>query len=77
MGYDFATLVADHLETSSSHRKTIVRIASRPSKAKHLETATMFILGFSIDFVNLRSEIYDDPNRFPREIVKFPPPFLP
>ncbi|KAK3821324.1 MAG: hypothetical protein J3Q66DRAFT_398369 [Benniella sp.] len=69
MGYDFATLVADHLQGTSPHRKTIVRIASRPSKAKYLETATMFILGFSIDFVNLRSEVYDDPNRFPGEIV--------
>ncbi|KAF9354188.1 hypothetical protein BGX34_011162 [Mortierella sp. NVP85] len=69
MGYDFATLVADYLERISPHRKSIGRIASKPSKAKHLETATMFILGFPIDFVHLRSEIYDDPNRFPREIV--------
>ncbi|KAG0221656.1 CCA tRNA nucleotidyltransferase, mitochondrial [Mortierella sp. GBA43] len=69
MGYDFANLVADHLERISPHRKTVSRIASRPSRAKHLETATMFILGMPIDFVNLRSEIYDDPDRFPREVV--------
>ncbi|KAG0006663.1 CCA tRNA nucleotidyltransferase, mitochondrial [Modicella reniformis] len=71
LGYDFANLVADHLKKTSPHnqRKTIIRIPPKPFKGKHLETATMFILGIPIDFVNLRSETYDDPDLFSRQVV--------
>jgi len=43
-------------------------ITKNPAKSKHLETATMFIEGIPIDFVNLRSETYSEESRVP-EIV--------
>ena len=36
-----------------------------PEKSKHLETATMKINGFDVDFVNLRSESYSEDSRVP------------
>lgn len=43
-----------HGETGSN----VATIVSNPEKSKHLETATMRLLGFSVDFVNLRTESY-------------------
>lgn len=45
-------------------------IQSNPAKSKHLETATLRIMGQSVDFVNLRSETYSEHTRIP-EIVWF------
>lgn len=36
-----------------------------PEKSKHLETATMFLNGFAVDFVNLRTEEYTVNSRIP------------
>ncbi|TVY64215.1 CCA tRNA nucleotidyltransferase [Lachnellula suecica] len=41
-------------------------IAANPEKSKHLATATKRILGFDVDFVNLRKEIYSDDSRNPQ-----------
>ena len=38
-------------------------IKANPDQSKHLETATMFIYGQELDFVNLRSETYTDNSR--------------
>lgn len=40
-------------------------VAKNPDKSKHLETATTRILGFDVDFVNLRKETYTEDSRNP------------
>lgn len=40
-------------------------ISQNPEKSKHLETATMRVGAFWIDFVNLRTEAYTDGSRIP------------
>lgn len=40
-------------------------IASNPEKSKHLETATVRVDGFWVDFVNLRTESYLHDSRIP------------
>lgn len=40
-------------------------------KSKHLETASMFIYGMPIDFVNLRSETYTEDSRVPIIVKKY------
>jgi tRNA nucleotidyltransferase/poly(A) polymerase len=42
------------------------KIAANPEKSKHLETVTTKILGFDVDFVNLRKETYDEHSRNPK-----------
>lgn len=71
MGYDFALLVNDYMESIGQEKRSIAKIATNPEKSKHLETATMVVLGMPLDFVNLRSEIYDDASRIPSEIVTY------
>ncbi|KAI7832364.1 hypothetical protein BC939DRAFT_488857 [Gamsiella multidivaricata] len=69
IGYDFAQLVAKYMESNGHSQRMITRISVNPAKGKHLETATMGMLGVPIDFANLRSETYVDPDRFSNEIV--------
>ncbi|KAF9436867.1 hypothetical protein BGZ76_002709 [Entomortierella beljakovae] len=69
MGYDFAVLVNEYMEAMGHEKRSIAKIATNPEKSKHLETATMVVLGMPLDFVNLRSEIYDDDSRIPSEIT--------
>ncbi|KAG0033934.1 hypothetical protein BGZ81_006754 [Podila clonocystis] len=69
MGYDFAVLVNEYMESLGHEKRTIAKIATNPEKSKHLETATMVVLGMPLDFVNLRSEVYDDGSRIPSEIT--------
>ncbi|KAG0294455.1 hypothetical protein BGZ96_001114 [Linnemannia gamsii] len=69
MGYDFALLVNDYIESIGHEKRSIAKIATNPEKSKHLETATMVVLGMPLDFVNLRSEVYDDASRIPSEIT--------
>ncbi|KAK3834841.1 MAG: hypothetical protein JOS17DRAFT_682304 [Linnemannia elongata] len=69
MGYDFALLVNDYMESIGHEKRSIAKIATNPEKSKHLETATMVVLGMPLDFVNLRSEVYDDASRIPSEIT--------
>jgi len=70
MGYDFAVLVNDYMESIGHEKRSIAKIATNPEKSKHLETATMVVLDMPLDFVNLRSEVYDDVSRIPSEIVR-------
>jgi tRNA nucleotidyltransferase (CCA-adding enzyme) len=42
------------------------KIAANPEKSKHLETVTTKMLGFDVDFVNLRKETYDEHSRNPQ-----------
>jgi hypothetical protein len=41
------------------------KINSNPEKSKHLETGTIEIFGLSVDFANLRKEVYTDHSRNP------------
>ncbi|KAF9918358.1 hypothetical protein BX616_009151 [Lobosporangium transversale] len=69
MGYDFAMMVNEHMEATGHEKRTIAKIATNPEKSKHLETATMVVYDMPLDFVNLRSEVYDDASRIPSEIT--------
>jgi len=53
-------------KTKKSESHKIAVISANPSQSKHLETATMRVLGVDIDFVNLRAEeVYDPNSRIP------------
>ncbi|KAI1176700.1 hypothetical protein F4777DRAFT_587777 [Nemania sp. FL0916] len=41
------------------------KIAKNPDKSKHLETTTIKLFGFDVDFVNLRKETYTEDSRNP------------
>ncbi|KAG0258951.1 CCA tRNA nucleotidyltransferase, mitochondrial [Actinomortierella ambigua] len=69
MGYDFAVHVNEYMAQQGHEKRTVARIATNPEKSKHLETATMVVHGIPLDFVNLRSEVYDDASRIPSEIT--------
>eukprot|EP00547_Thalassionema_nitzschioides_P001569 CAMPEP_0194209746 /NCGR_PEP_ID=MMETSP0156-20130528/7760_1 /TAXON_ID=33649 /ORGANISM="Thalassionema nitzschioides, Strain L26-B" /LENGTH=662 /DNA_ID=CAMNT_0038936961 /DNA_START=341 /DNA_END=2329 /DNA_ORIENTATION=+ len=60
---------ADHLnEFLSEHGKETISVGvvlKNPEKSKHLETATMKVGSFWIDFVNLRAEEYTHDSRIP------------
>lgn len=42
------------------------KIARNPDKSKHLETTTIKLFGFDVDFVNLRKETYSEDSRNPQ-----------
>ena len=46
--------------------KNIHKIAANPEKSKHLETVTTKMFGIDVDFVNLRTEVYDEVSRNPQ-----------
>jgi len=59
-GADFANAVVDYMRSIGEATKNVGVIKSNPEQSKHLETATTFIYGLPIDFVNLRTETYAD-----------------
>ncbi|KAI1763169.1 hypothetical protein GGR53DRAFT_521158 [Hypoxylon sp. FL1150] len=42
------------------------KIAKNPEKSKHLETTTIKLFGYDVDFVNLRKETYTEDSRNPQ-----------
>ncbi len=42
------------------------KIAKNPDKSKHLETTTIKLFGYDVDFVNLRKETYSEDSRNPQ-----------
>jgi tRNA nucleotidyltransferase (CCA-adding enzyme) len=58
-GEPFAYFVQQVLQSKGLDMATHI-IATNPDKSKHLETATTKIFGLEIDFVNLRTEVYND-----------------
>lgn len=66
-GEEFADQLLKYLEKNEPQyvfkRNTI---KSNPEKSKHLETCTARVMGFDIDFVNLRSENYSEDSRVPQ-----------
>lgn len=67
-GFEFATLLDEYLKKKPESKKgssKVTRIKANPDQSKHLETATMKIMGRDIDFVHLRTEEYTDSSRIP------------
>jgi tRNA nucleotidyltransferase (CCA-adding enzyme) len=73
-GYAFSLKMKEYLENPGNSRKhclderdvgNLHRIAANPEKSKHLETVTVKMLGFDVDFVNLRKETYSADSRNP------------
>lgn len=74
-GYNFSMKMKEYLkspENVSRHNLEpkdvgqLHKIAANPEKSKHLETVTTKILGFEVDFVNLRKETYSSESRNPQ-----------
>lgn len=61
------TALAQDLQAHLPHGtiSQIGKIAANPEQSKNLETATARVLGFDLDFVNLRKEVYEGTNRIP------------
>lgn len=62
MGKDFAEKLSEYMKESGRGGEigSVGVIKSNPDQSKHLETATVRVLGFELDFVNLRAEEYTD-----------------
>lgn len=71
-GNDFAELTRDYLVARGLETGSIGVIQKNPDQSKHLETATMRVLGINIDFVNLRTETYSHDSRIPEVKIGTP-----
>jgi tRNA nucleotidyltransferase (CCA-adding enzyme) len=74
-GYSFSLKIKEYLRDPANLQKhallgkdvgNLHKIAANPEKSKHLETVTTKILGFDLDFVNLRKETYSEDSRNPQ-----------
>lgn len=74
-GYEFALEMKQYLTSAENLKRhdlerkdvgNLHKVAANPDKSKHLETATVKILGFDVDFVNLRKETYSSDSRTPQ-----------
>ncbi|KAI3983244.1 hypothetical protein MKX01_013311 [Papaver californicum] len=66
MGEDFCQKVNEYSLFLGEKRQKIDIVESNPDKSKHLKTAVMEVFGIKVDFVNLRSEMYNQNSRIPR-----------
>lgn len=64
-GKDFALILNSWHEGNGMKTFKIGVIQQNPEKSKHLETATVQLGKFSVDFVNLRTETYAENSRIP------------
>ncbi|KAF4618151.1 hypothetical protein G7Y89_g14957 [Cudoniella acicularis] len=73
-GYKFCLQMQEYFKNPENLEKhslkttdlgNLHKIAANPEKSKHLETATIRIFGFDVDFVNLRKETYSQESRHP------------
>ena len=60
-----ASPLAQQPELQHAAMGSIARIEANPEQSKNLETATVQLLGLSLDFVNLRKEVYEGESRIP------------
>ena len=65
LGREFAEHLNDYLAQVGEETHTVGVVLKNPEKSKHLETATMKVGTFWIDFVNLRAEEYTQDSRIP------------
>lgn len=66
MGSEFAAKLNDWAAKHGQKQHHVAIISRNPEKSKHLETATMKVGDFWIDFVNLRTERYTEESRIPQ-----------
>ena len=65
LGREFADHLNDYLQGHGREAVSVGVVLKNPEKSKHLETATMKVGSFWIDFVNLRAEEYTQNSRIP------------
>jgi len=65
LGREFADHLNDYLTRQGQKTVSVGVVLKNPEKSKHLETATMKVGSFWIDFVNLRAEEYTQDSRIP------------
>lgn len=65
LGREFADRLNEWLSEHGRERVSVGVVLKNPEKSKHLETATMKVGKFWIDFVNLRAEEYAGDSRIP------------
>ncbi|KFY88970.1 hypothetical protein V500_06019 [Pseudogymnoascus sp. VKM F-4518 (FW-2643)] len=72
-GYAFSLKMKEYLDVPENRLKhgienvsNLHKIAANPEKSKHLETVTTKLLGYDLDFVNLRKETYTVDSRNPQ-----------
>mmetsp|Transcript_12127 Transcript_12127/g.29272 ORF Transcript_12127/g.29272 Transcript_12127/m.29272 type:complete len:1100 (+) Transcript_12127:190-3489(+) len=65
LGREYAEHLNDYLGKIGEKTHSVGVILQNPEKSKHLETATMKVGTFWIDFVNLRAEEYTQDSRIP------------
>lgn len=65
LGREFADHLNDFLSEHGKETVSVGVVLKNPEKSKHLETATMKVGSFWIDFVNLRAEEYTHDSRIP------------
>ena len=65
LGREFADRLNEWLSTHGREIVSVGMVLKNPEKSKHLETATMKVNQFWIDFVNLRAEEYAGDSRIP------------
>ena len=65
LGREFAEHLNQYLSQVGEETHSVGVVLKNPEKSKHLETATMKVGTFWIDFVNLRAEEYTQDSRIP------------
>jgi tRNA nucleotidyltransferase/poly(A) polymerase len=65
LGREFADHLNQYLVMKGEESVSVGMVLKNPEKSKHLETATMKVNSFWIDFVNLRAEEYTQESRIP------------
>jgi tRNA nucleotidyltransferase/poly(A) polymerase len=65
LGREFADHLNEYLSSKGEDTVSVGVVLKNPEKSKHLETATMKVESFWIDFVNLRAEEYTQDSRIP------------
>jgi tRNA nucleotidyltransferase (CCA-adding enzyme) len=65
LGREFADHLNDYLQEHGQKTVSVGVVLKNPEKSKHLETATMKVGSFWVDFVNLRAEEYTQDSRIP------------
>lgn len=65
LGREFAERVNSYLKQRAIPTATVGLIQKNPDQSKHLETATMRVMGVWLDLVNLRTETYSHDSRIP------------
>ncbi len=65
-GEEFVVRLKNYAETKNEKVSSFGVTKFNPELSKHLETATAKICDQTIDFVNLRSESYNEESRIPK-----------